>query len=417
MSEAALVQLHACTSKVAAGSGASVQAGARICERGELRQASESATFRDLASTVPAALQHIMHPDYEVSGDALQLGVLLGQGEFGVVHRGRWHGTPVAVKVLHADRQIRVEELAAEIASLLKVHHPNVVQFLGAVTRVPPYLVVTEIMEGGSLEAALRRGTKFSLRRALELALDCARGLEYLHLPNPSSVMHRDLKPSNVMISGAGRAMSTQELVLDAGVAKLADFGLSKTLNAATGRADALRGRLRNDGSYGFEDSLRAGTAFARRSLSGGAEAPAATGEAPHQSHEHSGSHALAGQESRQDSKERVDAAQATMQKAITDETTSSATRRCLPEYYGGVKHGGATRTELSGVHVWQASDDVPVCVKRLRYTVLGMIADGCSSVCCADADRRFTMTGGTGAWLYMAEGVIYCSRALDVLS
>ena len=97
-----------------------VQAGARICERGELRQPSESAQFRDLASTVPAALRHIMHPDYEIAGESLQLGAVLGEGEFGVVHRAAWHGTPVAVKVLRVGRGIRVEEFASEIASLLK---------------------------------------------------------------------------------------------------------------------------------------------------------------------------------------------------------------------------------------------------------------------------------------------------------
>lgn len=185
-----------------------------------------------------------------MKGSSLQLGEVLGEGEFGIVHRARWNSTPVAVKVLRTGNHIRAEELASEIVALCKVHHPNVVHFLGAVTQREPYLIVTEIMEGDSLEAALRRGTKFGLRRALEVALDCARGLEYLHLPNPISLMHRDLKPSNVMFAGNGVAMGAQELALDTGVAKLTDFGLSKSLNAGAPRASVLRGVLGQDGVF-----------------------------------------------------------------------------------------------------------------------------------------------------------------------
>lgn len=41
-----------------------------------------------------------------------------------------------------------------------------------------------------------------SVRRAVELALDAARGLAYLHKRKPSPIVHRDLKPANLMISG-----------------------------------------------------------------------------------------------------------------------------------------------------------------------------------------------------------------------
>jgi serine/threonine protein kinase len=224
-----------------------VQAKACVCEDGRLKHPSESAAFGSLASVVPAGLKHVMHPDYEIRASDLHLGTILGEGEFGVVHRARWRGTPVAVKVLREGQDIRFEELATEIASLLKVHHPNIVHFLGACTLEQPFLIVTEIMEGGSLETALRGGARFSLRRALEIALDCARGLEYLHVPHPSSIIHRDLKPSNVMISGNGVAMSAHELALDTGVAKLTDFGLSKARAAPVHTCGAAR-RLRAGG-------------------------------------------------------------------------------------------------------------------------------------------------------------------------
>jgi serine/threonine protein kinase len=144
-----------------------------------------------------------------------------------------------------------------ELLTLTKIHHPNTVQFLGAVTRTKPLRIITEIMDGGSLECALRRPVKLPLRRSLEIALDCARGLLYLHLANPYAIIHRDLKPSNVLFGGFGVAMGADELVLDTGVAKLTDFGLSKTLTTAGlpkfGVRD-LRGMFRKNGMQNVPD-------------------------------------------------------------------------------------------------------------------------------------------------------------------
>ena len=224
-----------------------MQAKAAVYESGTLRPPSESTQFGKLANNLQMALHDVMHPDYEIDPRCLELGEVLGEGEFGVVHRGKWHGTPVAVKVLHTHKRIRIEELACEIAALLRTHHPNTVQLLGAATQQEPYIIVTEILDGGSLDSALRGGAKFSLRRALEVALDCARGLEYLHLPTPTSLIHRDLKPSNVMFSGPRVAMSEREMALDTGVAKITDFGLSKALNpGARPRGPEHLGGLQN---------------------------------------------------------------------------------------------------------------------------------------------------------------------------
>jgi serine/threonine protein kinase len=85
------------------------------------------------------------------------------------------------------------------------------------------------LQEGGSVADALAAGLRFSLRRALEIGIDCVRGLNYLHLENPNVIIHRDLKPSNLMFKGSPHCTQA-ELALDTGVAKLTDFGLSKSL-------------------------------------------------------------------------------------------------------------------------------------------------------------------------------------------
>ena len=64
----------------------------------------------------------------------------------------------------------------------------------------------------------------------MEIALDFARGIAYLH-SRRQPIVHRDLKPANLMISGNLNA-NAEQLYLDSGVIKVADFGLSKSLNA-----------------------------------------------------------------------------------------------------------------------------------------------------------------------------------------
>ena len=64
-------------------------------------------------------------------------------------------------------------------------------------------MMCAELMTGGSLADALRLPREFSVRRALEITVDTARGLAYLHSKKPNCIIHRDLKPGNLMISGS----------------------------------------------------------------------------------------------------------------------------------------------------------------------------------------------------------------------
>lgn len=186
-------------------------------------------------------------PDWELDPDGLEILEELGEGEFGVVHRARWCGTLVAAKILKGSNEIAVGDFRSEVEILRRVHHPNAVQFLGACTRREPYILVTELMCGGSLADAFRLPQVFPQRRALEVALDAARGLAYLHNSRrPSPIIHRDLKPGNLMLSGSAY-QERAEIVFNSGVVKLADFGLSKTL-PVTKHADAAAGRL--DGTF-----------------------------------------------------------------------------------------------------------------------------------------------------------------------
>ncbi|GFR46936.1 hypothetical protein Agub_g8584 [Astrephomene gubernaculifera] len=171
-------------------------------------------------------------PEWEIDPVTIKLSEKIGEGEFGVVYKANWNGTLVAVKVLKETGAVALGDFRTELNVLQKVHHPHTVQFLGAVTKQTPFMIVTEYMVGGSL-ADLFKGQRFpSMWRAVQLALDMARGLAYLHNRSPQAVIHRDLKPANLMIGGPKvfsanhRALCQEEM----GVLKIADFGLSKSL-------------------------------------------------------------------------------------------------------------------------------------------------------------------------------------------
>lgn len=112
------------------------------------------------------------------------------------------------------DREV-VKDFMNEVELLVKLRHPNIVQFLAAVITQPPLMLVTEYLPGGDLHALIQKGP-VPADLAVTFALDMARGMAYLH-GGPSVIIHRDLKPRNLIID------ESNEL-------KVGDFGLSKLI-------------------------------------------------------------------------------------------------------------------------------------------------------------------------------------------
>ena len=107
-----------------------------------------------------------------------------------------------------------MKDFRNEVEILVKLRHPNVVQFLAASTK-EPLMLVTEYLPGGDLHQLIQKGP-LPADLAVTFALDVARGMAYLH-GGPNVVIHRDLKPRNLIIN------ENKEL-------KVADFGLSKLI-------------------------------------------------------------------------------------------------------------------------------------------------------------------------------------------
>ncbi|EFJ42907.1 hypothetical protein VOLCADRAFT_66387 [Volvox carteri f. nagariensis] len=168
-------------------------------------------------------------PEWEVNPKELQLVERIGSGEFGDVYRAKWHGSYVAAKLLKRSDEIAIGDFRTEIAILRKIHHPNCTQFLGACTKQKPYIVITELMSQPTICPSIQPSIHHPLMMQVEIALDFARGMAYLH-SRRQPIVHRDLKPANLMIAGNLHA-DTEQLYLDSGVIKVADFGLAGALD------------------------------------------------------------------------------------------------------------------------------------------------------------------------------------------
>ncbi|GAU46717.1 hypothetical protein TSUD_244100 [Trifolium subterraneum] len=132
----------------------------------------------------------------EISWDELRIKERIGAGSFGTVYRAEWHGS---------------------VAIMKRVRHPNVVLFMGAVTKRPHLSIVTEYLPRGSLFRLIHRPATSEIkdpRRRLRMAIDVAKGINYLHCLKPP-IVHWDLKSPNLLVDKNWNV-------------KVCDFGLSR---------------------------------------------------------------------------------------------------------------------------------------------------------------------------------------------
>ncbi|XP_037475058.1 receptor-like kinase TMK4 [Triticum dicoccoides] len=146
---------------------------------------------------------------------------VLRRGGFGIVYKGLLHdGTIIAVKRMLSTviSNEPIDQFQAEIA-ILKVQHRHLVSILGYSVEDNERLLVYEHMPNGSMSEHLFRWKLLGLqpclswKKRLSIALDVARGIEYLHSLAQHCFIHRDLKPANIQLGDDFRA-------------KVADFGL-----------------------------------------------------------------------------------------------------------------------------------------------------------------------------------------------
>ncbi|CAN4123010.1 unnamed protein product [Withania somnifera] len=171
--------------------------------------------------------------------DCLKEENIIGKGGAGVVYRGSMaHGIDVAIKKLvgrgtgHHDHGF-----SAEIQTLGRIRHRNIVRLLGYVSNKDTNLLLYEYMSNGSLGEMLHsaKGAHLRWETRYRIAVEAAKGLCYLHHDCSPSIIHRDVKSNNILLDSDYEA-------------HVADFGLAKFLQD-TGASECMSSIA---GSYGY---------------------------------------------------------------------------------------------------------------------------------------------------------------------
>ncbi|XP_077229940.1 receptor kinase-like protein Xa21 [Tasmannia lanceolata] len=156
---------------------------------------------------------------------------LIGVGSYGSVYRGilDHNQTVIAVKVLNLQQQGAYKSFDAECEALRNIRHRNLVRILTSCSSIDFHgndfkALVFEYMPNGNLEKWLHQSEEgqhplrnLTLIQRLNISIDVASALDYLHHHGQTPIVHRDLKPSNILID-------------DDMNAHLGDFGLAKFL-------------------------------------------------------------------------------------------------------------------------------------------------------------------------------------------
>lgn len=155
-----------------------------------------------------------------IAFDELTFLRMLSKGAYGEVWLGQLETRHVAIKRLLPEKcqfTASLEQFAGEIQLMCTLQHRNIVSFVGVSwNQLQNLCAVVEYMEAGDLDEVLKKNRdKFSWQREkIQIAMDIAEGLVYLHCLRPV-VVHRDLKSKNVLLNRKYHA-------------KLSDFGVSR---------------------------------------------------------------------------------------------------------------------------------------------------------------------------------------------
>ncbi|CDP18495.1 unnamed protein product [Coffea canephora] len=204
-----------------------------VCQKGERKMA---AGFFSMPTRVDKLLRISYHELHRATS-GFSPENLIGSGNFGAVYKGRLekHGSKlVAVKVLDLQKNGASKSFKAECKTLRNIRHRNLVSIVSYCSSIDSKgdefkALVYEYMENGNLDLWLHPETadqatssrSLSLSQKLNIAIDVASALQYLHNHCEAEIVHCDLKPSNILLDN--------DLVAHVG-----DFGLARLLPKPT---------------------------------------------------------------------------------------------------------------------------------------------------------------------------------------
>ncbi|KAA0061856.1 hypothetical protein IC582_026256 [Cucumis melo] len=156
---------------------------------------------------------------YRATGN-FSAGNVLGAGAFGTVYKGKLKdGSLVAVKRAkrNASERRLLTEFRNEIQTLSRIEHLNLVRLYGFLEQGDERIMIVEYVGNGNLREHLdgKRGVGLEIGERLDIAIDVAHAITYLHMYNDAPIIHRDIKATNILITDKLRA-------------KVADFGFAR---------------------------------------------------------------------------------------------------------------------------------------------------------------------------------------------
>ncbi|XP_050217046.1 putative serine/threonine-protein kinase [Mercurialis annua] len=188
-----------------------------------------SSIIVDESATFDPCINRISMDELKIATNNFSPDLIIGDGSFGFVYRATLSdGVTVAIKKLDPNAFQGFREFRAEMETLGKLRHPNIVQILGYCASGPDRVLIYEYIEKGNLDQWLHdmssineHSTKLPLswETRVKVVLGVAKGLAYLHqLDTP--IIHRDIKASNVLLD-----MDFE--------AHIADFGLARAMDGS----------------------------------------------------------------------------------------------------------------------------------------------------------------------------------------
>ncbi|XP_075446139.1 kinase suppressor of Ras 1 isoform X2 [Ascaphus truei] len=135
--------------------------------------------------------------EWDIPFEQIDLGELIGQGRWGKVYRGKWHGE-VAIRLLKIDgnNQDHLKLFKKEVMNYRQTRHENVVLFMGACMHPPHLAIITSFCKGRTLHSFVRDPkTSLDINKTRQIAQEIIKGMGYLHA---KGIVHKDLKSKNV---------------------------------------------------------------------------------------------------------------------------------------------------------------------------------------------------------------------------